>query len=340
MRWPDQSLEVIEMKPPLLIAFAASVLACLASADAQTPKVYRVGFLAPGAIAPGTYPGTVTNEIVRQLARSGFNPGANLELIKLGAEGHYERLPGLVAELIAAKADLIVSFSYPVAAELKKDTSTVPIVMFGSGDPVKTHLVQSLNHPGGNMTGISDVAAELAPKRLELLKEAAPNLKRVAMLWNAKDLGMTMRYEASAAAAEQLGITVQSLGVREPNDFEDAFAAMEQARPDGLLMVADALTFLNRKRVYEFAAAHRLPAIYEAAEFARDGGLMSYGPEETEAAERGANLIRRILMGERPADLPFEQPTRFRLVINLKTAKALGLALPPTLLATADELVE
>lgn len=202
------------------------------------------------------------------------------------------------------------------------------------------NLVASLNRPGGSITGISDVAAELAPKRLELLQLAAPQLQRVAMLWNAGDLGMTTRYQASADAAKTLNITVQALGVREPKDFEDIFAAMEHSMPDGLIMLADAVTTPNRKCVFDFAAKHRLPAIYESDNFARDGGLMSYGPDGTETAERGANLVLRILKGEKPADLPLEQPTRFRLVYNLKTAKALGLAISQALLARADEIIE
>jgi putative ABC transport system substrate-binding protein len=325
-------------RPLSIIAAAALLLAPLA--QAQTGKLYRVGLLSAGSFAPSTNPGRLTEEITRQLAQNGFTAGANLELVKLGAEGHFERLPSLVAELVAAKVDVIVTFSYPAAAAAKEGTSTIPTVIFGGGDPVKTHLVASLNRPGGNVTGISDVAAELAPKRLELLKEVAPKLQRVAMLWNATDLGMTTRYEASAVAAKKLGVTVLSFGVREPNDFGDAFEAMERDKPDGLLMVADALTFLNRERVFDFAAEHRLPAIFETSAFARDGGLMSYGPDEKETAERGANLVLRVLKGEKPADLPLEQPTRFRLVINLKTAKALGLTVPPGLLVAADELIE
>ena len=328
------------MKMHRLLPIIAAALFLASFSHAQTGKVYRIGFLSPGGFAPGTNPGRLMEEISGQLAQSGFTTGANLELIKRGAEGHFDRLPALVAELVAAKVDVIVTFSYPVAGAAKEGTSAIPIVIFGAGDPVKTHLVASLNRPGGNVTGISDVAAELAPKRLELLKEAAPKLLRVAMLWNANDLGMTTRYEASAAAAKKLGVTVLSFGVREPDDFGDAFEAMERDKPDGLLMVADALTFLNRKRVFDFAAEHRLPVIYETRAFARDGGLMSYGPDEDEAAERGANLVLRILKGEKPADLPLEQPTRFRLVINLKTAKALGLTVPPGLLVAADEVIE
>ena len=329
----------MKMHRPLSIIAAAALLLAPPS-QAQTGKLYRVGFLSAGSFAPGTNPGRLTEEITRQLAQNGFTAGANLELVKLGAEGHFERLPSLVAELVAAKVDVIVTFSYPAAAAAKEGTGTISTVIFGGGDPVKTHLVASLNRPGGNVTGISDVAAELAPKRLELLKEVAPKLQRVAMLWNATDLGMTTRYEASAVAAKKLGVTVLSFGVREPNDFGDAFEAMERDKPDGLLMVADALTFLNRKRVFDFTAEHRLPAIFETSAFARDGGLMSYGPDEKETAERGANLVLRVLKGEKPADLPLEQPTLFRLVINLRAAKALGLTVPPGLLVAADEVIE
>ncbi len=323
----------------LVLAGGAAAWPMAARAE-PAKKVYRLGFLSPGAFAPASTPGRLSAEIPRHLAASGFKLGADLELVKRAAEGHFERLPALVAELAAEKVDVIITVGYPVAAAAKKGTSTVPIVAFNAGDPVKTQLAASLSRAGANLTGISDVGAGLARKGLELLKEAAPNLRRVAMLGNANDLGMTMRYEASAAVAKDLGVDVQSLGVREPNDFADAFAAMERAMPDGLLMVADALTILNRKRVFDFAAQHRLPATYEESSFARDGGLMSYGPDEMETAARGASLVLRILKGAKPEELPFEQPTRFRLVINLKTAKALALAIPQTLLVSADEVIE
>jgi putative ABC transport system substrate-binding protein len=307
---------------------------------AQTTKVYRIGFLSPVNYAPGSVSGNLADGVVRWLGQLGYVLGTNLEVEKRGADSHLERLPGLVEELVNRHVAVIVANSYPAAAAAKQGTTTVPIVISGAGDPVKARLVASLARPGGNVTGISDVAAELAPKRLELLKDAVPSLKRVAMLWNANDLGMTTRYEASAAAAKTLGVIVQPLGVREPNDFENAFAAMNREMPDGLLMVADMLTFLNRERVYDFAAVHRLPAIYESEAFARDGGLMSYGPDPVESVERTASLVDRLLKGASPADLPLEQPTRFRLVINLKTANALGLTVAPSLLARADEVIE
>jgi putative tryptophan/tyrosine transport system substrate-binding protein len=200
--------------------------------------------------------------------------------------------------------------------------------------------VDSLARPGGNITGISDVSTEVTPKRLQLLKEVVPGLRRVAMLWNAGDLGMTLRYRAAEAGAKAMGLSIQPLGVREPNDFEQAFATMNSDMPDAILMVADALTTLNRKRVFEFAASHRLPAIYENDLHVRDGGLMSYGPDLNESLARVAALVDRVLKGAKPAELPFEQPTLFRFVLNLKTAKSLGLNVPSTLLTLADEVIE
>ena len=227
------------------------------------------------------------------------------------------------------------------AVAAKNATTIIPIVATESGgDPVATGLVKSLSRPSGNVTGVSDLAIELAPKRLELIKEMVPTVRTVAMLWNASDLGMTLRYQAAADAARTIGARVQPLGVREPDDFEEAFASMVHDRPDAILMVSDALTRLNRRRVYEFAAEHRLPATYERANYVREGGLSSLSPDIDETFDRATYLVDRILKGAKPADLPFEQPTLFHLSINLKTAKALGLTVPPSLLASADEVIE
>ncbi len=303
---------------------------------AQNP-VHRIGLLSSGMPLPENSPLAIT--LTRRLKEHGYELGRNLILERRGAEGHPDRLPRLLEELVASKVDVLITLGYPPAAVAQRGT-TIPVVVFGAGDPVGTGLVASLARPGGNLTGISDVSAEVTPKRMELLKQIAPRLRKVAMLWNADDLGMTLRYRASETGAQALGISVQALGVREPNDFEQAFAAMKSDMPDGILMVSDALTLLNRKRVFEFAAAHRLPAVYEDDRYVRDGGLMSYGPDQSESFVRVAALVDRILKGAKPAELPFEQPTRFRFVLNLKTAKSLGLEVPPTLLALADEVVE
>lgn len=307
-------------------------------AVAQAPaKVHRIGLLSTGAPPTTTSPLGVA--LLRGLAGYGYEPGRNLELESRGAEHHLDRLPKLVAELVASKVDVIVAVGYPCALAAKQST-TLPVVAAAVGDPVKTGLVNSLARPGGNITGISDVSAEVTPKRLDLLKQLAPNMRRVAVLWNAQDLGMTMRYEASEAGAKVLGIAVEPLGVREPDHFDDAFDAMNREMPDAILMVSDSLTSLNRTKVFAFAAAHRLPAIYEFSFLVRDGGLMSYGPDFDETFARVADLIDRIFKGAKPAELPFEQPTRFRFVINLRTAKSIGLEVPAALLVTADEVIE
>ena len=304
---------------------------------AQTAKVYRVGTLTPGPPVSSTADrGAVLFE---GLAKRGYVLGQNLIHEARGASGTLERVPQLMQELKAAGADVVVTISYPAAAAAK--ASGVPTVLAsGSGDPVKTGLVESLARPGGNVTGIADDASILSTKRLSLLAVLLPRLRRVAMLWNKDDLGMSMRYETSANAAQGAGITVQPLGVREPDDFNEAFAAMTRDPPDAILMVSDSLTLLNRKRVIDYAAEHRLPAIYEADLIVRDGGLMSYGADTRESFERAAAMVDLILKGAKPADLPVEQPTRYQFVINLKTAKSIGLEMPATLTALADEVIE
>jgi putative ABC transport system substrate-binding protein len=320
----------------VLLGGAAAAWPCAVTAQSPS-KVYRVGSLITGAPIADNSP--IGAALIRGLAQHGYALDKNLTFERRGAEMHTDRLPRLVNELVTSKVDVIVAFGYPSALAAKQGT-TLPVVSFTTGDPVGTGLVDGLARPGGHITGISDVSAEITPKRLELLKEMAPGLRRVAVLWNAADLGMTLRYRAAEAGAKVMGITVQPLGVREPNDFDQVFAAMNSDMPDAILMVHDALTSLNRKRVFEFAAAHRLPAIYEDDLYVRDGGLMSYGPDLNEGLARVAALVDHILKGAKPADLPFEQPTLFRFVLNLKTAKSLGLTVPLTLQASADEVIE
>jgi putative ABC transport system substrate-binding protein len=309
------------------------------SARAQQPaKVYRVGLLAP--IQAGGPVDERRTILLSALAARGFVEGRDLALVPRSADGHLERLDGLATELKAANVDVIVTFGYPAALAAKKSAKDVPIVVTGAGDPVATGLVDGLARPGGNITGVTELSTELSAKRLEILRDAMPALSRVAMLWNAADLGMTLRYRSAEDAARVLGVRVQTLGVREPDDFDHAFAEMTRERPDAILMVSDALTILNRKRVLEFASTNRLPTIFETGALVRDGGLMSYGPKQSAIAEIAAGLVARILRGGRPADLPLELPTHFELLINLKTAQALGLTLPPTLIARADEVIE
>jgi putative ABC transport system substrate-binding protein len=239
----------------------------------------------------------------------------------------------------ADKVDVILTTGFPATLACKVEN--VPaVVALGAGDPVATNLINGLAHPGGNITGISDDSTTLSTKRLDLIKQAVPNLRRVAMLWNRDDLGMSQRYEVSERSARSIGATVLALGVREPDDFNGVFEAMNREQPDAILMVSDSLTGLNRKRVFDYAAEHHIPALYEYDPLVRDGGLMSYGPDIEESFQRAADLVARIFNGTQPADLPFEQPTRYLFVVNLKTAKATGIELPAHLVALADEVIE
>jgi putative tryptophan/tyrosine transport system substrate-binding protein len=317
---------------------SAVALAGPRAAVGQTSaKVFRLCTLTPGLPRDEKSPEGMT--LVRMLAERGYAIGKNLTFDARGAKGKISELPRMLDEMKAAHTDVVVTIGYRPALFAK--ASGIPVVIaFGSGDPVATGLVDSLAHPGGSVTGISDDAATISTKRLSLLKQLLPNMRSVAMLWNRDDLGMSLRYGASAKAAELLGVGVQALGVREPDDFNGVFEAMDREPPDAILMVSDVLTLLNRKRVFDYAAAKRIPAIYEDQQFVRDGGLMSYGADPKESFERAGDIVSQIFNGRRPADIPFERPTRYQFVVNLKTAKAIGLEMPPTLVALADEVIE
>ena len=316
---------------------ALYVLASLLPAAAAIAEPVKIGLMGP---APRPALAAVGNGLIAALTQGGLVRDRDFILELRSAEGKVERLPALAKELVDAHVAVIVTSSYPAARAAKDATLTVPIVSINAGEPVETGLAATLAHPGGNVTGLSDMSSELSAKRLELLRLAVPGMKRVAMLWNAEDLGMTGRYKAAAVGAATMGIAVQPLGVREPDDFGVAFETMTREKPDGILMVTDILTILNRKRVFDFAAAQHLPAIYEFDNLTRDGGLMSYGADGKEVLARVSDLIGRILKGAKPADLPFEQPTRFLFVVNRKTADSEGITLPDSLLERADEVIE
>ena len=311
---------------------ASAAWSLIARAQPQ-PRTYRVGLLASRPIGDSEERRIAIREV---LAEQGFVEGRNL--LFEPRWGNF--LSENVEALKAARVDVIITFGYPPSLAAKTLAEDIPIVCTGAGDPVATGLAQSLARPGGNLTGVTELAAELSAKRLEILKEAVPNLKKAAMLFNAADLGMTLRSRAAEAAAKVLNVSVQSLGVREPSDFGNAFAEMTRSPPDAILMVSDTLTGLNRKLVMEFAATNRLPAMYEFGFLVRDGGLMSYGPNLRETGKIVGDLVARILRGARPADLPLEQPTHFEFIVNLKTANSIGFLFPPALLARADEAIE
>jgi putative ABC transport system substrate-binding protein len=319
-----------------LAAIGGATLASVSTRAQNTGRRYRVGLFTAGL--PLTDDNWQAAPILRGLGARGYVQGQNLVVERRTTEDHPEALSRFAAEL-ADRVEVIVALGFPAAAAAKA-VAKVPIVVFGTGDPVGTRLAVSLAHPGGKVTGISDVAAELAPKRLSLLQEAIPGLHRIAMLWNVRDPGMQLRYDVSAARAVELGIVVTPLPVRGPDDFAQAMAAMTEQPPDGLFMVADGLTGQNRKRIVDFAAAQRLPTMYEFDFIVREGGLMSYGPDVKETFNRVAALIDDLLKGARPEDLPFEQPTRFHLALNQGTAAKIGLELPVSLLVQADEIIE
>jgi putative ABC transport system substrate-binding protein len=315
-----------------------SLLAAPLAAEAQQAgKVWRVGFLAGGARTPDGAPPLALRHALQEL---GYVEPQNVAYVGRWAEAQQDRLPGLAADLVGLKVNVIVTVGGPATEAAKQATSSIPIVMANVGEAVGLGLIESLARPGGNVTGITDQAVELSAKRLEFLKEAVPRAARIAVLWNADDRGMTLRYREAEKAAQMLHVTVQPLGVREPNDFEAAFSAMTRNRPDALFMVTDALTVLNRQRVIDFARMHRIPAMYEFAFLVRDGGLMSYGASPDDNYRRAAIYVDRLFRGATPRALPVERPTRYYLTINLKTAKALGLTIPPSLLLRADEIIQ
>jgi putative ABC transport system substrate-binding protein len=321
-----------------IVLLGAAVIIRPQDSVAQTSaKTYRLASLTGNVPLSANSPNGTT--LLNALAQRGYTLGKNLAYDARGAGGELSNMPQLIEDFKASGVDVLVTVGYPAARSAK--VAGIPtVIAYGSGDPVATGLVNSLAQPGGTVTGISDDAALLSTKRLSLLKALSPDIRKGAMLWNKNDLGMSMRYEASAKAAQQLGVTVEALGVQEPDDFNDAFTEMDRDPPDAILMVSDSLTTLNRKRVFAYAAAKRLPAIYEYDSLARDGGLMSYGTDLNESFERAASMIDRIFKGAKPSDLPFELPIRYRFVINLKTAKEIGIVIPPTVLALADEVIE
>ncbi len=319
-----------------LTGTGAMLLAAPLAAEAQPArKVHHVGVLQAGA------PPEPLVEAFREGLRDlGYVEGRDIVLEYRWAEGKLDRLPELAAELVGLRVDVITTLSTPAAIAARHATTTIPIVFTGVGDPVGTGVVSSLAHPGGNVTGLSILATELSGKRLEILREMVPKVSRVAMLWNDTNPSMVLRVREAEAAAATLGVTLLSLGVHDLIAFDPAFAAIVNGRAGALLTLVDPFTRQHRQRIVDFAAQRHLPALYEAREFVEAGGLMCYGPSLLVIQRRSAAYVDKILKGAKPADLPVELPTRFELVINLKTAKALGLTIPPSLLGRADEVIE
>jgi putative ABC transport system substrate-binding protein len=316
----------------LLVTLTLGTLLVPLDTDAQRPvqHVPRVGLL--------DY--TPVWEPLRQGLRDlGYVEGQNLVLESRSTDGQDERLPALAAALVQLPVDVIVTQGTPATLAARDATTTIPIVMIGAGDPITNKLVTSLTRPGGNITGSSQMGAELSAKRLQLLTEAVPTVSRVAFLWNPANLSHIPHYADIQAGAKALGVEVISVQVRRPDEFERAFAAMLLEHPDALIMTADPMHRPHVGWIVDFAVTHRLPVMHQLKEHVRAGGLMSYGANLPELLRRGAIYIDKILKGAKPADLPVEQPTKFELVINLKTAQALGITIPPHLLMLADEVI-
>jgi putative ABC transport system substrate-binding protein len=317
------------------LALSALLLAHSVSAGAQQTKVPRIGVLILGAP-----PNANLDAFIQGLRELGYIEGKNLLIDYRFAEGRAERLPELATELVRLKVDAIFTAGTPAIFALKQATKTIPVVFFSTSDPVGTGVVASLAHPGGNITGISVLASDLWPKRLELLKEIFPKLTRVAMLWNKGNAGMALEAKATQEVAGPLGVSLQDRGVKDPNELDVVFLAMTKDRPDGFLALMDPVLNSYQKRILDFLAQNRLPAIFENRNWVEAGGLISYGANYADAHRRAATLIDKVLKGAKPADLPVEQPTKFELVVNLKTAKQIGLTIPPNVLARADKVIK
>jgi putative ABC transport system substrate-binding protein len=319
------------------IALVVSVVATSVPAQGQPARAPRIGILI------GTSPSGAQHYLdafLQGLREHGYTEGQSILIEYRWAEGRQERFAALARELVDLKVDVIVATVSAAAVAARGVTATIPIVMLVVGDPVQLGLVTSLARPGGNLTGLTSVGDELFTKQVQLLKEAIPSVSRVAVLWNPSNPGHQPRLKSIEIAARSLKMQARTLPVRAPEQLDGAFASMTTARTDALLVVADVMFFLHRGRIAELAMKARLPTIYGNREHAEDGGLMAYAASYNDLYRRGAGYVDRILKGAHPSDLPVAQPTRFELVVNLKTAQALGLTMPPSLLLRADRLVE
>jgi putative ABC transport system substrate-binding protein len=319
------------------IALTSLLFGLWSSAEAQqTKNVPRIGVLAaPSA----SFFATRINAFQEGLRSHGYIDGKNIVIEYRYAEGKLDRLPALAAELVRLKVDVIVTSATAGALALKNATGTIPVIFVATVDPVVAGLVASLARPGGNITGLTNVAPDLSGKRLELLKESFPRVTRVAFLWNPSGPTGPLLWKETLVAAPALALELYSLEVRTPGDFDSAFDAAGKSAIHALIVQPDPLINTHQRRILDFAVKNRLPAIYAGPEFVDAGGLMSYAPSYTEQYRRAATYVDKILKGTKPAELPVEQPTRFELIINLKTAKEIGLTVPPNVLARADKVI-
>ena len=318
---------------------ALALAAPLASFAQQVPtRIPRIGYLQ--GVVPQNNSSPFLEDFRQGLRELGYVEGKNVQLEIRWGEGKLDRLPALAAELVQLKVDVIVAVTSPAVWAAKQATRTIPIVMPTSSDPVGDGLVASLARPGGNITGLSMMGPEVGAKRLQLLRDVLPKVHPVAVMWNPDYTGMVARFRQTQGAAPAVGMGVRSVEVRDSRELERAIEIMDRERPDALVLLVDPLTLSQRLRIVEFAAEARIPAIYESSQFVDAGGLMSYGPNVDELVRRSAVYVDKILKGAKPADLPIEQPAKFELVINLTTAKALGITIPQSVRLQADRVIE
>ena len=322
----------------LSILFVVGLLAVAVIAGAQQPaKVAKIGWLSIGLYSG---PGSTIRGLPPELRALGYVEGMNIAFDYRYAENKLDRLPALADELVRLKVDVLVTPGTPAAIAAKNATRTIPIVFFRVSDPVPLGLVDSLSRPGGNVTGFTEISEVLAGKRLELFKETVPKLSRVAVLWNPQNPGNAQQWKESQLPARELGLQLHSMEVSSADKYESAFKEAAKARSGALAVAQDALAGSNLKLIADLAIKNRLPAIYPRGEFVDDGGLMSYGPDPDETSRRVVAMVDKILKGTKPADIPVEQPTKLELVININTAKTLGLTIPPNVLARADKVIK
>ena len=332
----DDDVHIVKRRAIVVGGLAA--LATPLGAKAQDPrKVHRIGvlwFTVPSVSAP------FFEALLYGLQELGYREGRNVTFEQRWAERNPDRYPGLANDLVQRGVDVIVAGNLESSLAARRATASIPIVVTAGGDPVRAGVVTSLARPGGNVTGLSELSPELTPKLVQFLHEAVPRLSRVAVLWNPDNPSSVPTLEEMEGAAQRFRITLQPLVVRKPEDVARAFSALRDDHPDALIVYVIPITYGHRAEILDFVVKRRLPTIYSAREFVDVGGLMSYGPNLRELFRRSATYIDKILRGTKPGDLPVEQPTKFELVINMKTARTLGLTIPPSLLARADHVIE
>jgi putative ABC transport system substrate-binding protein len=318
------------------IVAAVMLLAVAVIAEAQQPKLAKIGLLRASSAERDAYIEMLRHE----LKALGYVDGKNIAFEFRAADNKFDRFPALIDELVRLKVDILITSSTAAALAAKKATATIPIIVMGVTDPVGAGLVDSLARPGGNITGFTSIPAVLAGKRLELLKETVSKVSRVGVLWNPQDPASAQQWKESEEAARELGLVLHSMEVNSADKYEDSFKEAIKARISAFAVPQDSLAGANHKKIIQLASKHRLPGIYSRNDYVENGGLMSYGWDRSESFKRVSAIVEKILKGTKPADISVEQPKKFEFIVNLKTAKQIGLTIPPNVLVRADRVIK